>query len=115
MDADNSHVRQFFESLENFNITKLSKCKVSCIRMVLPLLTRCGLCQPPDIQNSMQRKKAQLLMKLLLGFKEVNFLVEALSTDFNEVSGDCHNLLALRLVYFICLLIFPMFTLRSTP
>lgn len=43
-----------------------------------------------------QRQKKQHLMKALLGYSEVNFLIESLSTDFNEVTVDCSNQLTLR-------------------
>lgn len=87
--------RQFFTLLESFDIPKLSICNDEALKIVLPLLTRCALCSPAD-QTTTWVKRRQLLMKKLLDFQDVNFLIESLSTDFNEVYSDCQNTVTLR-------------------
>lgn len=103
--------KEFFEHLESFYTGGLLLgCFDQQIKTVLPLLTRCCLCNSPDhIQrqsgaqysandstSNFLNTRRQLLMKALLGYNEVNFLTESLSTDFNEVMLDCSNHIALR-------------------
>ncbi|XP_067943730.1 integrator complex subunit 2-like [Watersipora subatra] len=86
--------RTFFDHLESFDIYQILKCDKH-IYSVLPLLTRCCLCSSSDISQQQEEKK-QKLMKTLLNYDDVNFLIESLSTDFNQLSIDCISQLSLR-------------------
>ena len=95
--------KQFFKQLECFDVVKLAENNNDCLTSVLPLLTRCALCASSEgTTSSLWMKKRQILLQKLLNFNEVNFLIESLSTDFNEVYSDCRNSISLRYLFYYC-------------
>ena len=95
--------KQFFKQLECFDVVKLAENSNDCLTSVLPLLTRCALCASSEgTTSSLWMKKRQILLQKLLNFNEVNFLIESLSTDFNEVYSDCRNSISLRYLFYYC-------------
>lgn len=95
MDEKNSYDHNFLRAVCSIDISSLLKYDRKCLREVLPMLTRCALCCPVD-QTEIWYKRRQLVMKFLLDFPAVNFLVDTLSTDFNEVLIDTTNHVQIR-------------------
>lgn len=86
---------KFLRALCTIDVDTLIKYDDGSVTTVLPFITRCALCSNEEQCHIWNRKK-QALIKLLLNFPDVNFLVESLSTDFSEVASDCHDQLILR-------------------